>query len=233
MKSLKRQVKKNSSILVQGGKPRGPFKNFVSQDPLRPWYPARFHYTQTNQFTTGAANTYGTEIVYFLNRLPTPSNTTPHQPYGFDQMEALYRKYKVNGVTVRMDIYDPSVDGVIVGMQFQSPSSAAVITGKPIDAIKEQPMSITRNISDSGNQRYTVTQYFPMHTLCGVTPLQFKSDVSGNYTGFMDDSVVPAQVPYLRIAAAHKASAGVTVYVRTTIIFHSQLFDRFVLGQST
>lgn len=227
---MARQVIKNSSVLSQGGRPSGPFHAYVANDPFRPWYSARLRYTSTVQYTAGAVGVYGTEQIYRLNSLFDPDfSLGGTQPYGFDQLSELYKRYKVNAVTIQFEIYDPSVDGMLIGIQVQPPGGTATVTGKNVDVIKEQPMSITRNISDSGSQRLTVRQYFPMHSILGVSPIQFKADMT-EYTAPV--TADPNQIPLVRIAAANKAGGGGTVWIRTSIHFHSQFYDRKVLAQS-
>lgn len=228
--NLKKQVRKNRKILDQGGKAKGPFKAYMQNDPFRPWYKAGMRYTQTVAFTAGAVGVFGSEQIFRLNSLFDPDYSgVGHQPYGMAEMTNLYRSYKVNGVKMEFEIYDPSADGCIIGMTVQPPGGAATITGKTVDTIKEQPMSLTRNISDSGPQRVGVKQYFPMHSLIGVSPIQFKANLD-RYSAVCTAN--PTDSPLLRVAIANKQTAGATVYVRVSFTYYSQFYDRKTKAQS-
>ena len=180
-KVTKRTIKRKPKVYkrkVQTSRPSGPFKSINSSDPFRSQMSIKFHYSQQHLMSSGLGGACGTEQVYRLNSLHDPELTgAGHQPYGYDQVANLYRKYKVNAVKVILTYTDPSTDGMRVCCQFQPSNGVYTLTGKSPSELNEQPMSITRAINNTGSQKGTVSQFFPMHSVSGLTALQFKADV--------------------------------------------------------
>lgn len=226
-----RKTYKSKTYKKKSNAVSGPFMLINKYVPFKSSYNALMRYTYTYQLTSGLANTYGTEIIFRLNSLYDPDFALGgHQPYGFDQMATLYNKYKVNSFDLELEIYDPDADGMIVAAQMQSSNAATTITGKAVDAIKEQPMSITRILNNTGSQKVIVKQKnMKIATIEGISPKMFAYQLE-NYAAVVTND--PANVPYLRIAAANVGLASKTVYVRTTIVYHSLFYDRNILSQS-
>lgn len=181
--------------------------------------------------TTGAAGVYGTEQVYRLNSLYDPDFTgAGHQPYGYDQMIALYTKYLVSGVKVEVILTDPSADGIVVGMMVQPSTSTYTITGHGVDQIKEKPMAITRVINSTGRQIQRIVQYIPLAKLEGLSRSQWHNsqDDYGAAT-----SANPTLNCWFRIAVGSvRGNAGDTVVARIQLTYYSKFYDRIVLAQS-
>lgn len=209
----------------------GVFRNAMGMQPFAPRKNCKLSYTHTNLLTTGVGGIYGTEQVFRLNSLyDLDFSGAGHQPYGYDQVAALYNLYCVRGVKIQMVISDPSADGVVVAASVQPSNSTFAITGQGVDAIKEQPFSITRSINNSGKQVQTITSYVPIQTIEGLTRTQFAGALSIYQAGITNN---PSRVPYLRIACGSlRGNQGDTVLVRTTLTFYSQFSDRVIQTQS-
>lgn len=235
-KKNKRKYKKNGNKKVSNkskiGFTRGPFKRFSELDPFPVRQNVKFTVSDTKIYTAGALGVYGNENIYRLNSIFDPDQTgVGHQPYGHDQMALLYKQYKCYGVNIVVEIVDPSEDALVVGIKLDTPSGGAVLTGAPIDAIKEQPMSLTKVLNATGSQRATVKQYMPMYQLMGVTKNQFNSTVGVPYSAAFGTN--PVDQPVLRIALGSVRAAGAgTIVVRTLLTYHCQVYDRITLVQS-
>lgn len=213
-----------------GQRMSGPFRNYIAHDPFKPTYWCRLHYTQTLGLATGTANTYGTEQIFRLNSLYDPDFTgTGHQPYGFDQLAGLYNKYKVAGCKVQIILNNPDNDGCLFAAQAQPPGGTFTLAGKSPDVVKEQPMSVTRLINDSGSQTKVIIQYFPMSKLSGVTDLQYKADVDIFSAAVTAN---PAATPFLRMALCNLSGTASTLQVRVSLTYFCQFYDRIVQSQS-
>lgn len=224
-KSRKRTYTKKKSATI-----RGPFRDYIARDPFPPSMFRKVTYSANVVLGTPATSLFGTQSVYNLNGLyDVDAGVGGHQPYGFDELMMLYEKYKVNGVLLNITINDPGADGVIVGMQVTPPSSSYSLTGKSLDEIDEQPMSIVRRVNNTGSQKVHVKQYFPMHRILGLTPLQFKADLS-EYTG--NAATNPGSIPLFKIAALNIAGTATAVSVTIKFTFYSQFYRRSVLPQS-
>lgn len=208
----------------------GPFKNFVGADPFRNTMSAKMHYTQVHTLSSGFGGFTGAEKVINLNSLFSPDfSGGGHQPYAFDQMALLYRKYKVTAVLVECKYNDPSADGMFVAVQIQPPQSPATITGKRKEELSEQPMSVVRSINNSGNQKGVIRQFVPISTVSGLTKLQFQADVD-LFTA--QTTASPTAIPYLRVAVGTDRATSSTMIITLKITFYSTFYERIVLDQS-
>lgn len=206
-----------------------------SFDPFPPRIARMLTYDQWYSYGNGNVNTYGTANLFRLNSLFNPDKTagiTGHQPYGYDQLTPLYLSWRVNGVTIKITATDPSDDGMVVGCLITSPGSVAVLQGKSINQMSEKPDMMVLNINSTGSQTRTITRYFSIADLAGVTPLQIAADTT-NYSGSEVSS--PILFPTLHIAAAEYGgelanNRNVRVHVKLT--FHAEFWNRKTLNQS-
>ncbi len=210
----------------------GPFHNFVTNDPFRPTMPIKLTYTDTSTLSTGVSGSCGSIKIFSLNSLFDPDQGgVGHQPYGYDQLATLYNRYKVNAVLVTTVFTDPSEDGLVVAAQFQSHNNAYDMVGKTPRQLKEQPMSVTRTINNSGSQKVTVKQFFGIHTVSGLTKLQFDAD-NDIFTASVNLS--PSIQPRYHIGiCSDRLTAGASMIARTSITFYSKMYDRRILPEST
>jgi len=203
--------------------------------PLSDPFPIRWNrtlrYSQLLTLTAGASGLFGTEQIFRLNSLFDPDLTgVGHQPYGYDSLAALYYRYKVNAVRVCLRFSDPSADGVMCAAQFQAPSVTQTVTNADVGAVMERSGVWTHNLNNTGEQAIVLDQYFPMHVLAGVTPMQFTSNLE-DYQALCTTS--PVRTPNLRIAiAALDGSSTPTVRLEATLMFYSTFFERIGLSQS-
>lgn len=224
-------AKKRNYQPIQNKRIPGPFKRFTTVDPLPNIYNCKLTYTHTSNLSTGIGGIYGTEQVMRCNSPYDPDFTgTGHQPYGYDQLTGLYKLYLVKGILVECVITDPSADGLVIGATFQSSQDATTITSNPIDTIKEQPMSITRSINNSGAQMVRFKQYFTIAQLESLTKNQFDGAL-GAYQAAINAN--PARFPYFRIAAGSvRGATGDTCIVRITATFYTMFSGRVTQAQS-
>lgn len=226
----KPKTTKKRGILTTS-RPSGPFKTYNTADPFRSSMSVKFHYAENHIQTSGIGGYLGTEQIYRLNALHDPNfSAIGHQPYGYDQVQNLYRKYKVNAVMVELKWSDPSEDGMVIGIQFQPPNAAYTLTGAHIQDVREQPMSVTRSINNSGSQTGVIKQFFPISALSGLTPLQFKADVDLFTSTVLN---LPTAVPLLRFAVgSDRGTNGASLIVKIRVVYYSTMYERKVQLQS-
>lgn len=202
-----------------------------TNDPVRPNMFCKFRYTSTNIITTGTAGVCGTEQIFRLNSLYDPDYTNVgRQPYAFDQLMQLYRKYIVHGVHINIVWEDPDADSIVCCAMVQPSSGTLALTGRGIDEVKEKSGVITRCLNDSGKQVLNISQYIPMHKLEGITKQQYSNSLD-LYAGTA--SAGPAITPYLRLAVGSaRNTGGSTCVSRVTFTFMTQLYEREDHGSS-
>lgn len=228
----KNNNKKNYKLNKFKAKPMaGPFHRYVSNDPFRATFNTKLTYTQSVTLTSGIGGIYGNEQIYRLNSPYDPDFTgTGHQPYGYDQVSLLYRKYKVNAAKISILFSNPSEDGMIGAAAVQASAGTFALTSNPIDTLKEQPMTVTRTINNSGSQTAMVNQYLQLHLVEGLTKLQFSTNVE-DYSAPV--TTIPAKTPYLRLALASSLGTnGATMFCRVTITYYCQFYERKTQAQS-
>jgi len=115
---------------------------------------------------------------------------------------------------------------MVIAATFQPPDATFSLNGKTSTQIKEQPMSITRAINNTGSQRGYLKQYFPIHSLSGLTRLQVKADVDlfSSPTGGN-----PEAVPFFRCSAgSDRGNAGATILINIKVTYFATMYERKV-----
>lgn len=224
IKKVKSVKRRRTNIL------RGPFKNYVKNDPFPPYRWVNLRYTGTFLMSTGTG-VYGTEQVFRLNSLyDTDFTNAGHQPYGFDQMATLYNSYIVDKAYINLEISNPSNDGLIVSACIQPSAASFSLTGKGVEAITEQPMVVTRRLNNSGSQKTSIRQSIPMWIAEGISKIIYEAEIN-QYGATVGAN--PSAVPYLRFAAcSDSGTAGHTVTCVLTLTFHAKFYDRIQQSQS-
>lgn len=207
----------------------GPFNALTKAMPFPPSKYCKLRYSQLVVLTTGTAGVFGTEQVFNLNSLYDPDfSGLGHQPYGFDQMAALYRFYKVNGVLIQMSIFEPSNDDLVFGACVQPSTATTTITGNVLDTIQEQQTSLTRYVSNTGSQKAYIKQFFRINVIEGLTKLQFSDQ---DYAAEINAN--PYKTPYLRMAVGSSgANSGHTVKVMLTLTYYCKFNGIRTFSQS-
>lgn len=210
----------------------GPFRNYVSADPFKPTMSVKLKYTETKTMFSGAAGLTGSLRTFRLNSLYDPNYAVGgDQPYGYDQLATLYKKYKVNGALLEVVFTDPDQDGMFVAVQLQTPSASdTALTNKSSAVLREQPMTVVRTIQNSGKQRAVIKQYIPLSTVSGITKLQFMADAD-LFSAVTTTN--PVTVPRAQIAVgSNREVTNATVVCRVSITYYATLYDRITLAQS-
>lgn len=214
----------------------GLMSEYLHRNPMPPSRKCAFTYTEDfllySQTTTGAT---GSEAVYHLNGLYQPQHTaggTSHQPYGWDQMAAFYRRYKPYAVAWDIEFSNPTADGMYCVVMVQ-PSGSTGITGPGLtdSILREQPMTTVRYVNNSGEQKVRVKGFSPLHLIEGISKLQYNASVGDNYSRVVTAN--PQLTQYLRVSAGDTTTTGgLAVHCTVKLTYYVRMYDRKVLGQS-
>lgn len=188
-------------------------------------------YAGEHTIFSGVAGLFGTEVKYSLNGLfDVDISGVGHQPMGFDQLMAIYSKYKVNRAKVIIQWSDPSGDGLTIGHKLNTINDASVLGGMSLNKARELTTVRTKPISDSGSQRVIQTFTMPMNQLMQVTKLQFDAN-SKDYTG--SSGANPIESPTISLACINTRDAtNISILCNIKIVFYCQFYQRKTLGQS-
>lgn len=226
-RSNKNSLKSNNSTIV--GKEVQPY----IKSPLPKVFRGSFRYAETFNLTTGTSGVMGTQQVMNLNCLYDPNYTgAGHQPYGFDQIQALYQKYQVDKVKVTLIWTTPGGTADVLGAyKVQANSGAGNLTGNTCDYSTEQPQTGTVIVTSSGNNRVVETNFWvDIKKLFNVTKAQYAADV---YISQSYSSSQPNQICQLMFAVGSPSgSTGESCTVQCILEFRASFFERIDQAQS-
>lgn len=209
--------------------------NFRKNDPFPAMCLKRMVYATRGQFalTRDGTTLFGSGLdqVFNLNTPWDPSTAitgeTNVAAYGMTEMISLYNRYKVHGVLVEVQFFDPSTDGLVCGILFNNPSNlSATLAGKTIGAIEKRPMAWASSLANSGSQKLNFKQYFPMNKLFNLTKSQYKNDIENTTS---DTNNKPATLVQMRMNVADSsAAASGTVYMNYVLklTYFTQFYQR-------
>lgn len=176
-------------------------------------------------FTLNAVNNY--QYLFNLNSLYDPDRTgVGHQPYGHDQLAALYNRYRV----IR-------TSWVISGIQSDSPGTNTRIACQPandiilygnLSAMCEAPRSKFVVQGAQGAPLKTLKGWSYMPTLMGRTKAEYMAD--DRYQAAVGTS--PAEFAILNIMGANLGDSGVNINAVITLEFTCEWFDITQVAQS-
>jgi len=205
---------------------------YRAPDPFPPRVQRVLTYLQQVTLSSAAvAFQYGAENVWRLNDMFDPDLTGgAHQPYGTDQMAALYGRYRVKAITIDFTAIPPSAQTALaVGLSVQPSNATATLVGNSVTGIGEQPNSHTMYLNATGIVS-NVRQRFMIHEVEGLTSAQLDNN-STDYCALTTAS--PARAPLLRVALANMASTSVVaIPVMCRLEYEVEFFDRNILATS-
>ena len=187
------------------------------------------------EFATSAngsvGTTSGTEYVINLNDLFVPQQSS-HQPYGFNTLESLYRRYMVRAVWIDVVATTTATDIMYPIIGIQQPEATFTSTALSSAASKcgEKPGWMSGMITYSGsNATMRYSRRFTMEQLTGLSRTQIETD-------FLDFSALctasPARRPRLCCNNSSIAASG-AVYWTAKLVYEAEFFERKTLTQST
>lgn len=126
--------------------------------------------------TANTANT-GSERLYSLNSVFDPDITgVGHQPYGYDQIQNQYHKYRVYAVTVKALYLHPSTATIYGLARIQSSQDTSTLTIVDWARAAEQTGVWNSNVPMEGSGTATFTGTFNIWDIEGMTYEQWVAD---------------------------------------------------------
>lgn len=239
-KDSKKTVTVYKTRTTKPGRTGGKSYSYYAYNPataLRAWNPfpneyfCKLRYCETFTKTVGTGGVFGTIQKMNLNSLYDPNNTGGgHQPYGYDQISALYRRYLVRRADIMIEFVNPNADGMVAGVMLQSSGGVGTLAGQSVDTIKEQPTSWTKPVQNTGSQRAVFKSRVFMSRLEGLNRIQWSAQ-QDDYGALV--SANPTLMPSIQFASASDAGSSVDyMFVRVLITFHCQFYDRILQAYS-
>jgi len=194
----------------------------IGSSPIAPKHLVRMKYTDVLDWNV---TTLATDIQQFnLNSLFDPDVTgTGHQPYGFDQLAALYAHYRVFKCSWHIQ-FAPSNERLHITVipinGNASPTS--------ISSAGEQPRGVTKAMSFDGGMPCNFNGSIWLPRLTGATSVQYKTD--DRYSAANNAS--PTEVMRLSILVYNPSGSTVDTSMSITLIYHAEFYDPLTLGPS-
>jgi hypothetical protein len=191
-------------------------------------------YTIGIGFTVDAttSNLVGGTVTFQPNSAFEPLDTYAPQPYGFDQMAALYAKYKVLAFTLELEA-DPSGTASvtfcqILSLLYQPPSGGVTLAGANGALTAARPNVATVFMGNAlSNRPASYRRYMPMQDILGVSKQEFDSNVE-EYAAAV--AANPVQMPTIQIGlstvTSQGAASGANAMVLFTLTQRVQFFGR-------
>lgn len=176
-----------------------------------------------SEFTVSSASVLH-NVTFRLNSLFDPNYTsTGHQPMGFDQLAALYNRYRVDKCTVEVFATCAAGTGEITLLP-----SNDLFTLVSTNDVKEQPLAQCFQVAGGSRTTYRKFVFYP-YTIMGVTKENYASDdrhsaqVTANPTEFCGLHCV---------ATLADSSLSTNMQINWKITYDCTFFDPFNIGGS-
>jgi hypothetical protein len=179
--------------------------------------------------------TSGSERFFRLNSCFAPSTSGGHQPYGFDQMMTLFRRFKVLKTRVEIHAVNvPTSNNPCIGIIRLSPPNSTLLTSTTSNAYNvfgEKPQcSIIFFPATPVVQVTKWVRNVDMAEICGLSRAEFDANVN-DYAGTA--ALSPANIVTLGLNTANVSSAGdQAVQYFVNLRFTVEFFERNALAQS-
>jgi hypothetical protein len=204
--------------------------SYFSPDPFPPSVRKQLRYCENFQLSVGTAGICGTEVTLALNSLYDPNlSGTGHQPYGFDQMAALYTKYRVDSVNVLLEFTTPgsTVDQCCIAA-FEGIAQQST-TGTAIDQVCERPNVFKAHLSSSGRRHAVIQKSFNLWQLVGVSQIKYTAE--DGYAAACTAS--PANIPVCRFNVCnYSQGTAAASSCLLTLTFNAIFYGRIGQAQS-
>jgi len=206
-----------------------PSRNYLH--PFPPSWNGKLRFSVQGSLSSTTSGACGTEWVFRLNSLYDPDFTyTGHQPYGYDQLSAIYGQYVVNAVDVEILATDPTADGAALCAVVQPSQASTTVSGKLPDQISEQEFGAVGFINNTGGQKIAMRRTFQLHQVEGISRAQYDTQLSVYGAAV---SANPSLSPWLRVALADmNGASGTVVRIMFNLVYHAKFYRRNVLAQS-
>lgn len=231
--AIRNKIGKHDRINSQGHMLQNVRNPVMDRGPLPTAFFTKLRYVE--KFTlypeavSGMLN--GAEVEICLNSLFDPNQSgTGHQPYCFDQIAALYKKYLVYGCTVQITASNSSDKNNAITYLVRGAYSTTTLSGLDTFTCQERYGCGAIYTTTAGDQHVTANLgYISMPDVCGET----YNNYMGNHRNATYVTNNPDNRVMLLIACSNMAAiTSQVVDITVTLVFHAKFYDRAYPGQS-
>lgn len=190
---------------------------------LDPHKYVRLKYTDIFSFTL--ATLTGTNQIMNLNSLFDPDRTgTGHQPYGFDQLAALYNRYRVLKTAWKITFHAETTGFYIVVVPTNAMLATAITNQASYASACEVPRAVVR-AQGTGANSVVVRGKVALNDLNGTTRTEYLAD--DRFQAVVSAS--PGELLLLNVGNYNPAGATVTIDYTVEMEFYVDFHDPIVL----
>ncbi len=210
--------------------------NFRFQDPFAARAVRELVYKETllTHTAPGANQQAGTPFTFNLGSLFEP-RSGGHQPFGFDQMAALYARYKVHKVKVKVETFPITASSTrSIGIQLVGifPPGSTQTTLNVLTAVSmgENFNVASQVVLNSVYAPVVLERTLDIATIAGLTKKEFEANIE-DYSALVTAS--PTRFPILEVNLAPSTAADGTGYQSiVTLSFVAEFWQRISLAAS-
>ncbi|AJD07499.1 putative capsid protein [Odonata-associated circular virus-19] len=223
-KPTRRYTRRPRVAAKRTGAPR-TMRNSNTSQLIAPRYITTLKYCERDSVVTSVSGASGADL-YNLNSIFDPDRTgTGHQPLGHDQLQLLYNRYRVFGVSWRVTFYQPGAG--VAGLFAVFPQNNALTqNGVSTSVLKELPHAFTK--LSRADQPVVFTGRVSLPKLTGQTPAQFKAGLEYQATF----GASPSELQTLLVAVNPVTTGAQTFNYEIELKYHVECFDPIPLAQS-
>lgn len=188
----------------------------------------KFRYAAESGISTTAQGLAGVANTYVLNNLFRPDVAFANQPLFFDELTALYRKYRVLNAKIIVEFTNPNVADLIVGVKVYQQAVGITAQGQTEPYLREQPLVWMKQISNTGSRNQTFTLNIDIAKALGISRTTLMND--DQYQAFFNAS--PAQTINIDVFGIRRNAAVGGVDYHISVLFDTSLYALINPNQS-
>lgn len=190
----------------------------ILPDRIMVHLPYRQSIVMTNNTGTGS-------YILSINSIYDPNVTTGgHQVLGYDQWANFYQQYEVLSSSITVTVLPPDLPAPA---RFTLYPSTTLTTQTDSVTAAEQPYAKTTLVTNS-----TLMQYTKVNHHMSVRKLEGRQTASINFTAPFGASPTLERYWHMVVFSLNQTTIG-NIYFDVEVVYHTVLFNRFTLNQST
>lgn len=179
-------------------------------------------------FTQSLATVTATNQIMNMNSLFDPDRTgTGHQPYGHDQIAALYNRYRVWSLQWKITFHAESQGFHVVVTPTNGNLATAITNVTSFAAACETPRANVHS-QGTGANSVVLRGNLQLNELNGSSPTEYKSD--DRFQAVFGSS--PGELLLLNIGTYNSSGSTVAIDFIVELWYHVEVYDPIILAQS-
>lgn len=206
---------------------RGPY-------PFGNSYLVKLVYGVNFAITTAGSSSLSASYLHRLNSLFDPDQSgTGHQPYMYDQLTSMYKRYQVYAASYRLTCTAPNQNGILCGLAVRdAANTTASMASKTVDYIVERRLTTLRSVNSTGSQKTMFKGYVKMQQVFGITKTQYGAAEEDKYDAAIGATPTETVVLDAFIIDPNALVATASMRFIGTITYYARMFDFIGPSQS-